>query len=485
MLRVKKSPSGFAFAVVALVLLSPAETYANVISIFNQTLLLHLFVGNAVIGVIEGALIARFFKLRAGTTILLMIAANYFSTWTGAVGLSWLGSRFETPLARLVTLDTLQLFICGLILAAFVGSVVLEWPFCLIAMWRKPGRVSRSFCACALAQVVSYALVLLLNPPFGHFSGSPGTDPRVSVAPVASFADAPNVCVYFISAEDGDLYRVRPDGSLLTRVAGLPVRQPDTKLFAKPTNDPARWSLCLEKQYGWDEYPTGAYADTGVTVRGFTPSERDRNPYEDGWRRGKRAADFRPQDQRQANVFTASLGDTWLGVEPLDMRGADNRIHLQFDRLILHWDTRNATVLPSGQIVYQLGSQIVLFDANQRKIGLIALGRGPVVFVDEPPASRSAPASGPVASAPAGLSASRPRELVRKLGIVLSYSFTPARQGSNLRPSHPKCDVLPAAPRASHTDGGGVEPHACRPPLCRTDHETLGIISPSQRAKSA
>ena len=404
-----RSSLGFMVAAIAPVLLFPVEVHANVISIFNQKLLMHLFAGNAVIGLIEGALIARVFKIKAGKIILLMIAANYFSTWAGALGLSWLGSRFESPLARLVTLDTLQLFIWSLILAAFVGSVVLEWPFCMIAMWRTPSRLSRSLFACALAQVVSYALVLVLNPPFGHFSGSPGTEPRVSVAPVASFADAPNTFVYFISAADGDLCRIRPDGSSRARVAGLPMRHPDMKLFAKPTADPASWSLCLEKQYGWDEYPSGDCVDTGVTVRGFTPPERDRDPYEVGRKLGKRATDFRPEDQRLTNVFTASLGDTWLGVEASETRGADQPIHLQFDRLILRWDTRNATVLPSGQIVYQLGSQLVLLDANQRKIGLIALGRGPVLFVDELLTSRSAPASGPATSAPAGQSSSRPR----------------------------------------------------------------------------
>jgi hypothetical protein len=393
----KKSQRGLILAAGAsFLLLCPATAHANVISIFHQNLLLHLAVGNAVIGLIEGVLIARVFKVGAARTILLMIIANYFSTWTGAIGLAWLGWRLEEPLARLVTLGNLRLFIWGLILLAFVGSVALEWPFYLAAMWRKPDRILRSLYACALAQVLSYALVLLLNPPFGHFSGSPAGRPWIKIAPVASFADASNASIYFISTADGDVYRVRPDGASLEKATSLTNKGRDTKLAARPTHDALQWQLCVERQYGAREYASDECSDTGITVRGFTQSEPDRIPPQrwdpdDEPRSGKkRAVDLRPPDHRPTKVYTANLGDTWLGVEPRTKDGTGGRVHLQFDRLILHWTTRNATVLPGGQIVYQLGSQIVLLDVDKRKLGLIALGRGPVVFLDPEPTGRSA-----------------------------------------------------------------------------------------------
>jgi hypothetical protein len=51
-------------------------------------------------------------------------------------------------------------------------------------------------------------------------------------------------------------------------------------------------------------------------------------------------------------------------------------------------------MLPGDQVVYQLGDQIVLLDLNQRKLGLITLGRGPLAALDAPPTPASAPISG-------------------------------------------------------------------------------------------
>jgi hypothetical protein len=45
------------------------------------------------------------------------------------------------------------------------------------------------------------------------------------------------------------------------------------------------------------------------------------------------------------------------------------------------WPSRNATVLPGDQVVYQLGDQIVVLDLRTRRIGLVARGRGPVVIL--------------------------------------------------------------------------------------------------------
>ena len=52
----------------------------------------------------------------------------------------------------------------------------------------------------------------------------------------------------------------------------------------------------------------------------------------------------------------------------------------------LNIGTSNVTVLPGNQVVFQLGwDQIVLFDLDSRKIGLVARGRSPVVVFENPP----------------------------------------------------------------------------------------------------
>ena len=41
-------------------------------------------------------------------------------------------------------------------------------------------------------------------------------------------------------------------------------------------------------------------------------------------------------------------------------------------------------MLPSGQVVYQLGDQIVLADLDRRRIGFLARGTGPLAINDAP-----------------------------------------------------------------------------------------------------
>lgn len=50
----------------------------------------------------------------------------------------------------------------------------------------------------------------------------------------------------------------------------------------------------------------------------------------------------------------------------------------------LAWIARNATILPSDQVVYQLGNQIVILDLSTRKLAFLALGQGPVVGLPSP-----------------------------------------------------------------------------------------------------
>lgn len=361
--------------------LFPSVAQANVISIFHQNIILHLFIGNAFLGLIEGILIARIFKISIMRAVLFMIAGNYFSSWIGAGSLLLFGSQLHYPLLHLVTIDNLHYFLLCLIIFAYLATVILEWPFCLFIMWAKPKRVKKSLYASIIAQTLSYLLILIFNPPFGHFYGNPVGHRKIDIVPVKTFADVPNATIYFISISDGNLYTVKPDGSSLEKVCTLPVKQMNMKLLAKPADKPNLWKLYMEKQpdHYWEK-PTDELIYTGIEVSGYTQIELDRDP-KNRDRTRKRAIDLRTKDPNSLQIYTAMLGDTWLGVEnPLELYSPEI-IHLQFDRHILYWTTCNATVLPGDQVVYQLGSQIVLLDPKESKLGLITLGLGPVVFL--------------------------------------------------------------------------------------------------------
>src|SRR6478672_6937275 len=58
----------------------------------------HLFLGNALIGLLEGLLLGRLFKVPVRSAILTMIAANYLSAWVGMIGLMEVGSKLPIDL---------------------------------------------------------------------------------------------------------------------------------------------------------------------------------------------------------------------------------------------------------------------------------------------------------------------------------------------------------------------------------------------------
>lgn len=69
--------SGIAIAVGASLVLEPRLALANAGTPLMWAGALHLMFGNAFIGLIEGVILALYWRVRWGRSILLMIAANY------------------------------------------------------------------------------------------------------------------------------------------------------------------------------------------------------------------------------------------------------------------------------------------------------------------------------------------------------------------------------------------------------------------------
>src|SRR5689334_573687 len=64
-------------------LVAPAAVQANMGTPLMWAGQLHMAFGNAVIGVLEGCIIARIFKVPSSRAVPTMILANYFSAWIG------------------------------------------------------------------------------------------------------------------------------------------------------------------------------------------------------------------------------------------------------------------------------------------------------------------------------------------------------------------------------------------------------------------
>ena len=124
------------FAFIALVAF-PATASANAGTPLMWAGFLHLTIGNAVIGIFEGFLIARFWKLPMRSSSFVMIAGNYLSAWLGGV------------LIDELMVEHLDLYLNNAwrafwLLAAmtYIVTLLLEWPFvafCFRRLRREAG----------------------------------------------------------------------------------------------------------------------------------------------------------------------------------------------------------------------------------------------------------------------------------------------------------------------------------------------------------
>src|ERR1035441_6231561 len=85
---------------------------------------LHLFIGNALVGVGEGLLLSWIFSVRKRKSIPVMIVANYASAWFGAWFIS---STFVRSLP--IDLNNGRMWFWIMVIATYCMTLVLEWPF--------------------------------------------------------------------------------------------------------------------------------------------------------------------------------------------------------------------------------------------------------------------------------------------------------------------------------------------------------------------
>ncbi|MCY2963452.1 MAG: hypothetical protein NT069_07340, partial [Planctomycetota bacterium] len=106
------------------ILLAPAVAQANVGTPLMWGAAFHLLIGNALIGLFEGYLLSRFFRASQLSAMVGMVIANYVSAFVGAYLIDALG-----PQLRTLDLNTVRTAFAGLMGAAWLVTIVIEWPF--------------------------------------------------------------------------------------------------------------------------------------------------------------------------------------------------------------------------------------------------------------------------------------------------------------------------------------------------------------------
>ena len=127
---------------------------------FMWATMLHLAIGNAFIGVGEGLLLARLFRVGAWRICPLMVAANYVSMLFGLWGIGRAVDGLNAVLSWQSPLERGPAVLASVAAVSFLVSIVVEWPFTFFALARGERRFSRSLAMSAVAQTASYAVLV-------------------------------------------------------------------------------------------------------------------------------------------------------------------------------------------------------------------------------------------------------------------------------------------------------------------------------------
>lgn len=363
-------------AALLLLLGLPSAAQANMGTPLMWAGAFHLLVGNLVIGVLEGILLAEIFGASTKKCIALLILANYFSAW---VGLS-----IAHPMARdlPMTLHSAWPLLWLMVAVTYVLTLILEFPFVAFAFRRDPAWRRKSIRGSLLIQTASYAVLLIWYSFPSSASLYVGTD----VVKASSMSLPENVLVYFISVDDGDVYAGSLRERQWRRVLDVSSSRRIDYLFVRPSPRSAdSWDLVASLGTGTPLEPNiitvaEHYAADAVPARRSTRS------------------DPRSDEESRPNLFGVAprLGDaqssSWefsAGFYPVEgllatEANSQKTVRLSFETPFLRWTVGNTTHLPTDKALLQLGdSQICVYDPVQRQIALLTRGRGPIAVINE------------------------------------------------------------------------------------------------------
>lgn len=365
----------FVLFVAACVIVAPSVASANVGTPLIWFTLLHLYIGNACIGILEGWLLARFFRAPASRAFPLMILANYFSAWVGWLSLSpHFLRQFD------VTLYNVQFVVWVMIAVAYIATLVMEWPFVFASLWGTEKPLRRSLIASLFVQSISY---VLLFGWYGMVSVN-SMFSELTIVPPDQIALPADVRLYFIDAKDGDVYAMELGTRQITKVFDLNSRDDHDCLSFDNTNSPTGFHDIVALLGSWttdDPKPI----DLGVTVfDGDCPQSPDR------WSLLRRR--YPSPSEGTAPRLGTAVNSPWTfkaGYWALQGLSGENaatgeRMHFAMELPYFAWNVRHATHLPSDQILFELGNrQICILDLNSRKIAILCLGRGLLAQLEE------------------------------------------------------------------------------------------------------
>jgi hypothetical protein len=370
---VRPSGTGFRISGVLLgLLLLPGTAEANMGTLFLASSI-HMAIGNLLIGLLEGLLLVWFFQVPWRKAVLVMIAANYASTWLGGIIL-----RQEILGVLPLNLGNAWRWFWILVVVTWVLTLLIEWPFVGFALRGTKGWLRRSIQASLLVQCVSYVLL------FGYYWSSSGTSLYTQnriVAPDA-LSLPESVLVYFIDPEHGHVHRRPLGGGPAELVFELGSTNYWDRLCARPNaSNSNHWDVLVAKGPR-----SKAFMEvlTNQPVIAVADTPRDQPTL---FHMGPPGFVFR------APALGGATNSPWCfytgGPPSLGLRGehagSGERRGFAYETLFGTWRVRSAFLLPGDLVLFQLGAdQICAYDHANAREALLWRGSGPLPVIELP-----------------------------------------------------------------------------------------------------
>lgn len=325
---------------------------------------IHLVVGNLLLGVLEGAILVRLYRIKLRRSVGLLVLANYFSSWVGFAAVGKLG-RWLNP-----DLHSGMWTALGLIGATYALTLVLEWPFVVLCFRGTPHWLRRSVTGSLIVQTASYVLLFGVYAPVSAASLYTG----LSVVPREQVSLPLGVQVFFIGERDGDVYRLAGVSAAEKVFAFRSANPRDSLRLEQQPGDPGAWDVVAVRAERWWRADS-----TVVALRGSV-----RNPHDSAWNSTQgRGRNLVPR--------IGSAGDSpWrFRTSPWPSEGIRGRhertgetLRLAFGTPILSWPIWGVTQLPDDKVLFGLGwDQICVLEVATRRVALLAKGHGMIAVV--------------------------------------------------------------------------------------------------------
>ena len=337
--------------------------------------MLHLVIGNFIIGILEGLLLAIIFKLPKIKAMGILILANYFSAWVGSFVCAAIINHIH------INLNNAWMVFWVMVLFTYIMTLFIEFPFVIFLFHRDTQWRRKSIRGSLIIQTVSYVLL------FGWYWLASGTSlyTKNHVVTIASMTLPKDVSVYYIATDDGDVYRLSLAVPGTTKVFDLNSKSKNDRLYTSiGCIDSTKWDLMSRQEtidYLKPKMVPVLYNCT-FTVASTRDMEEKYLAQNNTW--------MNFGSIPKLGTATTSKWEFQAGfwsIEGLTGKviGSEKETYFfSYETPFGEYWVRNATHLPTDKLLLQLGdNQICVYDPHRKQIALLARGRGPVAVIED------------------------------------------------------------------------------------------------------